>query len=114
MRIYFFEVIICLFVFCSDSLAQWPNPENQMLSNSLNSFLYYESKGPVPFSDPRSLIDTENRAAISDAYHDSLHHKYRSYNINNTVPNCQFNVVNVINITTINKRYSNPYRFRIP
>jgi hypothetical protein len=114
-------LLLVLFLCISDiSYGQnYPNIENQMLSNSLNSFLYYESKDPVPFSDPRSLVDTENRARESDLYHDSLYHQPSHYSHNNNSPNnpasnYQFNVVNVINITTINKRYTNPYRFRIP
>jgi hypothetical protein len=119
MRYLFFIIILFLGNICYGQ--NYPNIENQMLSNSLNSFLYYESKDPVPFSDPRSLVDTENRARESDLYHDSLYHKpsYYSHSHNNNIPNnpasnYQFNVVNVINITTINKRYTNPYRFRIP
>jgi hypothetical protein len=113
----FIVFILCFANVCYSQ--NYPNIENQMLSNSLNSFLYYESKDPIPFSDPRSLVDTENRAREANLYHDSLYHKpnYHSYNnniSNNPASNYQFNVVNVINITTINKRYSNPYKFRIP
>ena len=116
----FYNFFVILFLFSANICysQNYPNIENQMLSNSLNSFLYYESKDPVPFSDPRSLVDTENRARQADMYHDSLYHKpnYHSNNnnSNNAASNYQFNVVNVINITTINKRYTNPYRFRIP
>jgi hypothetical protein len=92
-----------------------------MLSNSLNSFLYYESKDPIPFSDPRSLVDTENRARQSDLYHDSLYHNpnYNSHNNNNTsnnpTSNYQVNVINVITINNIRRNnYTNPYRFRMP
>jgi hypothetical protein len=98
----------------------YPNIENQMLSNSLNSFLYYESKDRIPFSDPKSLVDTENRARESDLYHDSLYHKPNYYSHNNnipntTTPNYQLNVVNVITINNITrKNYTNPYRFRMP
>lgn len=52
------------------SYGQWQNPENQMLNDSVSSFFYYSNNRPVPFSDPQSLIDTNNRSRISDNYHD--------------------------------------------
>lgn len=61
--------ILCLTI-NSIGYAQWGNPENQMLSNSMNSFFYFAIKDPVPFSDPQSLADTELRSRISDNYHD--------------------------------------------
>lgn len=48
----------------------WPNPENQMLNDSMSSFFYYSNNRPIPFSDPQSLIDTERRSKFSDDYHD--------------------------------------------
>jgi hypothetical protein len=48
----------------------WPNPENQMLSDSMSSFFYYSNNTDTAFSDPRSLMDTEKRSRISDNYHD--------------------------------------------
>lgn len=116
-------LLLVLFLCIADvSYGQYyPNIENQMLSNSLNSFLYYESKDPIPFSDPRSLVDTENRARQSDAYHDSLYHKpnYHNHHNNNTpnnpISNYQLNVLNVITINNIRRNnYTNPYRFRMP
>lgn len=116
-------LIFCALFLCATNASDaqiYPNIENQMLSNSLNSFLYYESKDPIPFSDPRSLIDTENRARQSDAYHDSLYHKPNYHNHHNNTPNnpisnYQLNVMNVITINNIRRNnYTNPYRFRMP
>ena len=64
-------IIIFAFVFIphqTNIFAQWPNPENQMLSNSLSSFMYYGTKDPIPFSDPASLRDTNRRGQMSDMY----------------------------------------------
>lgn len=49
---------------------QWDNPENTMLSNTMNDFFYYATKDPVPFSDPNSLRVIEQHARISDNYHE--------------------------------------------
>lgn len=67
------NLTVCLLVLLGAVSAngqQWSNPENQMLSDSLSSFMFYSTNTPVPFSDPNSLRDTERRAAISDQYHE--------------------------------------------
>ena len=64
-------IIFVYIVMSVDCNAQhWNNPENQMLSDSMSSFFYYSNNTSVPFSDPRSLMDTERRSRISDNYHD--------------------------------------------
>lgn len=69
--IYTIFAFIFLFVTSQYSYSQhWPNPENQMLSNSISSFFYYSTNRPVAFSDPASLRDTEMRSRLSDQYHD--------------------------------------------
>lgn len=63
--------ISCLLVTQSMCFSQqWPNPENQMLSDSISSFFYYSTNRPVAFSDPNSLRDTNYRGMVSDYYHD--------------------------------------------
>ena len=44
--------------------AQYGSYENHMLNQSMNSFFYYQAS-PRGFADPRSLRDTEHRAAIT-------------------------------------------------
>lgn len=115
-----FYIVIFLFLFLTNSSSgqNYPNIENQMLSNSLNSFLYYESKNfPNAFSDPNSLRDTEMRSQLSDQYHDSLHYQNNYYNNSRTRINQINNRLNMINIIYIDKRpiiQTNPYKFSIP
>ena len=61
-------LLVCI-VFSTTCSAQYPNTENRMLSDSINSFVYFFTKDPIPFSDPRSLADTERRSAACDKYH---------------------------------------------
>jgi len=66
-----YRSIFILILLSADISAQnWNNPENQMLSDSMSSFFYYSNNTSVPFSDPRSLMDTERRSRLSDNYHD--------------------------------------------
>lgn len=65
-----FIMMVCAYMslglVCS---ADYPNIENQMLSNTLSNFMYYATQDPRGFSNPRSLRDTEKRARIIEQYH---------------------------------------------
>lgn len=62
-------LIVLTVFFGSQSFAAYPNPENQMLSNTLTNFMYYATQDPRGFSNPRSLIETERRAKIAEYYY---------------------------------------------
>ena len=65
-----YKSVFILILLSADISAQnWNNPENQMLTNSMNSFFSYQIS-PGGFSNPGSLADTNRRSSLSDAYHD--------------------------------------------
>jgi len=89
----------------SKTCAQWGGmpPENYMLMQSLNSYMYYLTKDPVPFSDPRSLIDVNRRTAIYDNYHESREQEI----INNRLLYQQ-------RLNAAQMKYNQQYRYRRP
>lgn len=67
-----FLLLVLFFHKTNTVFAQcWDNPENDMLSNTMNDFFYY-ANDPVPFSSPNSLRAAEYNAIISDRYNDEL------------------------------------------
>ena len=73
-----FVIIVVNLIFSSACFAQYGSYENHMLNQSMNSFFYYQAS-PRGFADPRSLRDTEHRAAISDRYHEELEYVSPEY-----------------------------------
>lgn len=82
----------------SPIFADHPNPENMMLSNSLNSFMFYGFKDPVPFSDPAAAIDLNNRMRMHDHYREESEYMIQLYRqqqlYNQTMYRNQYNRTN--------------------
>jgi hypothetical protein len=75
-----YKSILFLILLSTNTYGQhWNNPENQMLNDSISSFFYYSNNTSVPFSDPRSLMDTERRSRISDNYYDQSEYELEMY-----------------------------------
>jgi hypothetical protein len=81
-----YYITFLLAIIATQCFAQYPNVENRMLSDSMTSFIYFFTKDPVPFSDPRSLIDTERRSAACDRYHQESENMINRNMINRQQP----------------------------
>lgn len=98
-------VLLCvLLCFGQNSYGQYPNIENQMLSNSINSFMFYAFKDPIMFSDPKSLKDVNKRAKLSDDYHTQIENEKKQLMYRQYLQQQYF----------LRNYYNNPSRFIIP
>jgi len=84
-----YYITFLLAIIATQCFAQYPNVENRMLSDSMTSFIYFFTKDAVPFSDPRSLIDTERRSAACDKYHQESENMINRNMINRQQPQQQ-------------------------